>query len=112
VNILIFLVSFQIDSFRASLIIYWTTSTCGSFERGTHGAKSHSGSYDNNPNYAAKNAAELEIESRFSSGYGNKTENIKHKRRNWLYNDFKGRMTVPTHCTIRTGAESPGKYIV
>jgi hypothetical protein len=45
---------------------------CGSFEKETEGANPHLGSSDNHPTYAAKNAADLETDSRFVSAYCNK----------------------------------------
>jgi hypothetical protein len=43
--------------------------TCGSFEKEPEGANWHSGVFDNEPMWAAKNAADLETVSYFMSGY-------------------------------------------
>jgi hypothetical protein len=76
--------------------------TCGSFEKETMGA---------NPYYAAKKAADLEINSFdafFCSAYRWKDENIPHTRNNWICYDFKERRIVSTHYTIRTCETRPG----
>jgi hypothetical protein len=39
----------------------------GSFDKETAGANPHSGTYSNDPTYAAKNAADLQTDSRFLS---------------------------------------------
>jgi hypothetical protein len=84
--------------------------TCGSFEKETLGANPHSGARDNDPNYAAKNAADLETDSRFSSAWRNSCEGIPHTRNNWICYDFKERRIVPTHYAIRTNANGPGLW--
>jgi hypothetical protein len=76
--------------------------TSGSFERETLGANPHSGAFDNAPDYAAKNAADLETGSRFYSAYREKKENIPHTRNNWICYDFKERRIMLTHYTICT----------
>jgi hypothetical protein len=76
--------------------------TSGSFERERYGANPHSGAYDNHPDYAAKNAADWEADSRFSSAYRRREEAIPHARNNWVCYDFKERRIVPTHYAIRT----------
>jgi hypothetical protein len=76
--------------------------TSGSFERETQGANPHSGAYNNRPENAAKNAADLETDSHFFSAYRLRKEDIRHTRNTWLCYDFKERRIVPTHCTIRT----------
>jgi prefoldin subunit 5 len=81
--------------------------TCGSFEKETQGANPYSGPYYNSPNYAAKNAADLESSSEFISAYRNEKENILHTRNNWVCYDFKERRIVPTHYTIRTHEYHP-----
>jgi hypothetical protein len=78
-----------------------------SFERETITANPHSGAYENRAEYAAKNAADLEVISCFSSAY-RLIEGIPHTRNNWLCYDFKERRIVPTHCTIRTNSSAPG----
>jgi hypothetical protein len=78
--------------------------TCGSFEKVTLGANPHSGAYDNDPGYAAKNAADLESGSVFLSAYRDKKEDIRHTRNNWICYNFKERRIAPTHYTIRTNA--------
>jgi hypothetical protein len=82
--------------------------TSGSFEKETHGANPHSGAYKNDPNYAAKNAADLETISCFGSASRDKKEDIPHTRNNWICYDFKKRRIMPTHYTIRTNWGSPG----
>jgi hypothetical protein len=82
----------------------------GSFEKETYGANLHSGPYRhrpiwasrNFPNYAAKDAADLETDSCFQSAYRHHWERIRHTRNNWICYDFKERRIVPTHYTIRT----------
>jgi hypothetical protein len=81
--------------------------TSGSFEKETHGANPHSGAYNNNPNNAAKNAADLETVSRFQSAYRYGSD-VLHTRNNWICYDFKERRIVPTHYTIRTHGNNPG----
>jgi hypothetical protein len=81
--------------------------TSGSFEKETLGANPHSGAYDNNPRYAAKNTADLETHSHFFSACREK-EDIPHTRNNWICYDFKERRIVPTHYTIRTYWNGPG----
>jgi hypothetical protein len=82
--------------------------TSGSFEKETQGANPHSGAYDNNPKWAAKNTADLETDSCFISAYRWKEEDIPHTRNNWICYDFKERRIVPTHYTIRTHWNGPG----
>jgi hypothetical protein len=82
--------------------------TSGSFEKETNGANPHSGAYNNNPTYAAKNAADLEADSYFFSAYREKEEDIPHTRNNWVCCDFKERRIVPTHYAIRTCDGGPG----
>jgi hypothetical protein len=81
--------------------------TCGSFEKETVGANPHSGAYDNDPDCAAKNAADLETYSCFESAYRWEGD-ISHTRNNWICYDFKERTIVPTHYTIRTNRNDPG----
>jgi hypothetical protein len=80
----------------------------GAFEKETHGANLHSGAYDNKPDNAAKNAADLESVSCFHSAYRWKTKNIPRTRNNWVCYDFKERRIVPTHHTIRSNGNGPG----
>jgi hypothetical protein len=83
--------------------------TSGSFEKEIVGANPHSGAYDNDPDYAAKNAADFETDSCFGSAFRNSSEDIPHTRNNWICYDFKERRIVPTHYTIRTHCYSgPG----
>jgi hypothetical protein len=82
--------------------------TCGSFEKETHGPDPHSGAWDNDPRYAAKNAADLETGSEFMSACRDKEEDVPHTRNNWICYDFKERRIVPTHYTIRTNGGWPG----
>jgi hypothetical protein len=74
--------------------------TSGSFERETNGANPHSGTSNHDPDCAAKNAADLEIDSVFFSAYRNSSDNIPHTRNNWVHYDFKDRRIVPMHYTI------------
>jgi hypothetical protein len=83
-------------------------ATCGSFEMETVGVNPHSGVNDNDPSYAAKNAADLETRSEFYSAYRQKREDIPHTRNNWVCYDFKERRIVPTHYTIRTSDDDSG----
>jgi hypothetical protein len=83
--------------------------TCGSFEKETQGANPHSGAYDNQPKFAAKNAADLETPSIFGSACRRSSEEISHTRNNWLCYDFKERRIVPTHYAIRTNDYGPGR---
>jgi hypothetical protein len=73
--------------------------TCGSFEKETQGANPHSGALNDNPYFAAKNAADLKTGSEFLSAYRDKKEDIAHTRNNWVCCDFKERRIVPTHYT-------------
>jgi hypothetical protein len=81
--------------------------TCGSFEKETRGANPHSGAYNNDSSAAAKNAADLETDSCFSSAYRGGPD-IAHTRNNWICYDFKERRIIPTHYAIRTHGGSPG----
>jgi hypothetical protein len=82
--------------------------TSGSFEKEIEGANPYSGAYNNKPNCAAKNAANLETDSYFHSAYRKKKEDIPHRRNNWICYNFKERRIVPTHYTIRTYYGYPG----
>jgi hypothetical protein len=82
--------------------------TSGSFEKETEGTNPHSGAYDNDPRYPAKNAADLETDSIFSSAWREKEDNIPHTRNNWVCYDFKRRRIGPTHYAIRTHNNGPG----
>jgi hypothetical protein len=85
--------------------------TCGSFEKETYGANPRSGVYKNDPNFAAKNAADLETVSYFESAFREKKQHIRHMRNNWVCYDFKEKRIVPTHYTIRTnGYDGPGQW--
>jgi hypothetical protein len=84
--------------------------TSGSFETESYGANPHSGAWNNNPNYAAKNAADLETNSYFHSAYRGYKGEIPHTRNNWICYDFKKRRIVPTHYTIRTNEDGTGSY--
>jgi hypothetical protein len=66
------------------------------------GANPHSGAYDDDPEHAAKNAADLEAYSHFESAYRDGGEDIPHTRNNWLCYDFKERRIVPEHEAIRS----------
>jgi hypothetical protein len=64
----------------------------------------------NDPDYAAKNAADLETGWIFHSAYRDPSENIPHTPNNWICYDFKERRIVPTHYTIRTNSDPPGYF--
>jgi hypothetical protein len=81
--------------------------TSGSFEKETCGANPHSGAFDNNPEFATKNAADLETDSRFWSAYRESFEDIPHMKNNWVCYNFKERKIVPTHYAIRTNRNGP-----
>jgi hypothetical protein len=82
--------------------------TCGWFESVTIGTNPHSGAYCNYSGCAAKNAADLEADSCFQSALRGSEENIPHASNNWVCHDFKERIIVPTHYTIRTYWDDPG----
>jgi hypothetical protein len=63
---------------------------------------------DKDPDYAAKNAANLESDSYFASPLRKKEVDIPHTRNNWLCYDFKERRIVPVHYAIRTHGDRPG----
>jgi hypothetical protein len=71
--------------------------TSGSFAKESQGASRRSGAFGNAPDNAAKNAADLEADSRFISAYRKKEEDILHARNNWVCYDFLERTIVPTH---------------
>jgi hypothetical protein len=83
--------------------------TSGSFEKETQGANPHSGVWNNDRAWAAKNAADLEADSEFRSAYRRKEEYITPTRNNWLCYDFKERRIAPTHYALRTNHWGPGK---
>jgi hypothetical protein len=76
--------------------------TPGSFQKETVGANPHSGAYGNNLDCAAKNAADLESDSRFYSACRWAPEDIPHTKNNWICHDFKERRIGPTHYAVRT----------
>jgi hypothetical protein len=82
--------------------------TCGSFEQEAQGANPQSGARYNSPEYAAKNAADLETCSMFESAYRSSSQDIPHTRNNWVCYDFREKKIVPTHYTIRTNRLGPG----
>jgi hypothetical protein len=82
--------------------------TCGSFEKETYEANPHSGAYDNLPRWAARNAADLETDSRFHSAYHGSTEDSPHTRNNWVCYLFKERRIMLTHHAIRASEYGPG----
>jgi hypothetical protein len=79
--------------------------TCGQLERETCWANPHSGTYDNHPSCAAKNAADLRTDSPFISAY--RIGDIPHTRNDWVCYDFKERMIVPAHYVTRTYGDCP-----
>jgi hypothetical protein len=82
--------------------------TSGSFEKERQGDNPHSGARDNRPEWAAKNAADLETGSLFISDYRSRSRNISHTGINWLCYPFEERRIVPTHYAIRTNCHNPG----
>jgi hypothetical protein len=82
--------------------------TSGSFEKEICGANPHSGTFKDDPRYAAKNAADLETCSCFESAYRSSSEDILHTVNNWVCYDFMERNIVPTHYTIRASRLGPG----
>jgi hypothetical protein len=82
--------------------------TSDSFEKGTEGANPHSGAYDNDPQLAAKNIADLENGSRFVSAGGEGWKDIPHTKNNCLCYDFNERRFVPTDYTMRSIGYGPG----
>jgi hypothetical protein len=83
--------------------------TSGYFEKETEGVTLHSGAFDNDPKFAAKNTVDLEAESFFGSAYRSYREEIHHTRHNWVCYDFKERRILPTHYTIRTNWQDPSR---
>jgi hypothetical protein len=79
--------------------------TSGSFEKESRGAHPSSGTFDNNPKWAAQNAADLAIVSFFFSACRDSSEDIPYTRNNWICYNFKERRIVPTHYTIRTNSD-------
>jgi hypothetical protein len=69
--------------------------TCGSFAKETQGVTPHSGAFENNDDLAAKIAADLDARSVFFSAYRGNWEHIAHTRNNWVYYDFKERLSSP-----------------
>jgi hypothetical protein len=89
--------------------------TSRSFEKETDGANPHLWAYPNKPDWAVKNAADLETISCFLSPYHKKEEDIRRTRNNWICYDFNKRRIVPTHYTIRThgpGGARPKSWLV
>jgi hypothetical protein len=84
--------------------------TSGSFEKETYGANPHSGAFDNDPSFAAKNVADLETDLFFLSAYRTREKDIPHTWNNWICYHFKERRIVPTHYTIRTWRGNPGGH--
>jgi hypothetical protein len=82
--------------------------TSGSFEKETWESNPISGILGNKPDFAAKNAADLEAGSEFISDHRYPSEDIPHTRNHWLCYNFKQRRIVPTHYTIRTNDGGPG----
>jgi hypothetical protein len=56
--------------------------TSGSFDKETCGSNPHSGACENDPKWAAKNAADFETSSYFHSAYRGKGEDIPHMKNN------------------------------
>jgi hypothetical protein len=51
---------------------------------------------------AAKNVADLTVDSVFSSAYRGREEDIGHDRNNWICYDFRTHPIIPTHYAIRS----------
>jgi hypothetical protein len=81
--------------------------TSGSFETETHGANPHSGVYNDDPVYAAKNVADFGNETYFHSAYREQREHIRQTKNNWICYDFKHRRIVPTYYSIRSSRFGP-----
>jgi hypothetical protein len=76
--------------------------TSGSFEEEPCGANPYSGAYCHWDTSLAKNAAEMEEDSRFESAYREEGTYIPDTKNNWICDEFKKRMIAPTHYTIRS----------
>jgi hypothetical protein len=85
--------------------------TSGSFEKEISGANPDSGSYMNDPQWAAKNAADLETVSSFQSAYRTHKEDVPHTPNNWVCYHFKENVIVPTHYAIRSNIADPGPHL-
>jgi hypothetical protein len=57
-----------------------------------------------------QNAANMEADSCFTSGFRVKSEAIEHTRNNWICYDFKDHRIVPTHYAIRSYNFESGRY--
>jgi hypothetical protein len=82
--------------------------TSGSFAKETHWVDLHLEAFGNHPNYAAKNASDLETASCFWSAYREKEDDIPYTRNNRVCHNFKERRIVPTHYAIRTNWSDSG----
>jgi hypothetical protein len=83
--------------------------TYGPFEKETHIARPRRGRFADTSLYIAKYAADLETCSAFFPTYGNKEEDSRYIKNNWVCCDFKERRIVPTHYTIHTNGDIPRK---
>jgi hypothetical protein len=83
--------------------------TCKSFEMETVGVNPHSGAFNNDPDFVAKNAADFETDSCFGSAHRWTSEHVPHTRNNWVCYDFKERRIVPTNFAIRTNWGNAGE---
>jgi hypothetical protein len=60
------------------------------------------------PEWAAKNAADLANDSFFCSAYRPTSADIPHEANNWICYEFKTRTIRPTHYAVRTYPYTPG----
>jgi hypothetical protein len=82
--------------------------TGGPFKKEALGSNPHSGAYDNKGDYVAKNAADLETNSRFLSAHRKKEEDFRHMKDTWACHDFNRTGIAPIHHAIRTYGDDPG----
>jgi hypothetical protein len=60
------------------------------------------------PQWAAKNAADVTSDTFFCSAYRSPSDDIPHAANNWICYEFKTHTIRPTHYAIRTYAYTPG----
>jgi hypothetical protein len=76
--------------------------TCGSFKKETIGVSPRSEVYLDNPEYAAKNIADLEAGLEFRSAHCPHSEDIPHTRNNWVcYDSRRGESCQHTAQSVR-----------
>jgi hypothetical protein len=76
--------------------------TSGSFGKETKATNPPSGVFGYDPQYAAKNAADLETDSYFWSDCRSSPDFILRTRNNWGCCNFNERRIVPIYSTIRS----------